>query len=120
MKQSKAHFHVRKSLRNQSHPLAHIVPQNIPESIAIQFLFSIFTQTKRFQKPNIEVKGAPLASAGNAPSPPCLSSIVFYIFILLLFRKTSFSLVATFCHVLGKCSRNSFPASFLAFSCISS
>lgn len=111
MKQSKAHFHVRKSLRNQSHPLAHIVPQNIPESIAIQFLFSIFTQTKRFQKPNIEVKGAPLASAGNAPSP-CLSSIVFYIFILLLFRKTSFSLVATFCHVLGNAHATAFRPVF--------
>ena len=69
VKQSKAHFHIQQNFRNQSHPLAHIVPQNIPESIAIQFLFSIFTQTKRFQKPNIEVKGAPLASAGNAPSP---------------------------------------------------
>lgn len=90
MKQSKAHFHVRKSLRNQSHPLAHIVPQNIPESIAIQFLFSIFTQTKNFQKPNIEVKGAPLASASNAPSTPaCLpfssTSLYFYCSVKLLF-----------------------------------
>ena len=44
-------------------------PKTYQKVLLSNFFFSIFTQTKRFQKPNIEVKGAPLASAGNAPSP---------------------------------------------------
>ena len=55
-----------------------------------KFLFSIFTQNKNFQKPNIEVKGAPLASADNAPSnPACLplssTPLYFYCSVKLLF-----------------------------------
>ncbi len=79
--------------------------------------FPIFTQSKNFQNPDIKVKGT---SAGNAPSNPHLFSVIPYILILLLFRKTPFSFISTFCRVSGNCSRNSFPASFLALSCISS
>lgn len=65
-------------------------PKTYQKVLLSNFFFSIFTQTKRFQKPNIEVKGAPLASAGNAPSPPaCLplssTSLYFYCSVKLLF-----------------------------------
>ncbi len=120
VKQNKAHFHIRQNFQNQSHPLACIVLPNIPGNIAMSFLSPIFTQSKNFQNPDIKMKGTSPTSADNTPSNPHLFSVILYIFILLLFRKTSFSFISTFCRVSGKCSFNSFPASFFAFSCISS
>lgn len=119
VKQSKAHFHIRQNFRNQSHIGVHCPLKHTLKYCHV-ISFPIFTQSKNFQNPDIKVKGTSPTSAGNAPSNPHLFSVIPYILILLLFRKTTFSFISTFCRVSENCSRNSFPTSFFALSCISS
>ena len=70
-----------------------------------------------------KTKGRPSSTQQRAFHPfPCLS--FSYIFLPLLFFGISFStfifgMASSFCRVSGKCSYNSFSASFFAFSCIS-
>lgn len=120
MKQSKAHFHIRKSLRNQSHPLTHIVPPKHTQKYYHPISFLHIYSNQKLSEAQYRSERRTTYIRQQYAFHPCLSSVVLYIFIPLLFRKTSLSLVSTFCRVSGKCSCNSFPASFFAFSCISS